>query len=49
LFDDLSIEDAESKIDQLLSGDADLIFYFTDYDTIVNQEKKEIKRKEKMS
>jgi hypothetical protein len=41
LFDDLSIEDAESKIDQLLSGDADLILYFTDYDTIVNQEKKE--------
>jgi hypothetical protein len=41
LFDDLSFEDAEDHIDQLLSGDADLIFYFTDYDTIINQGKKE--------
>ena len=41
LFDDLSIEKAEDQIDQLLSGDADMIFYFTDYDTIVNQEKKD--------
>jgi len=41
LFDDLSIENAEDQIDQLLSGDADMIFYFTDYDTIVNQEKKD--------
>lgn len=40
LFDDLSIEDAEDHIDKLLSGDADLILYFTAYDTIVNQEKK---------
>ena len=29
LFDDLSIENAEDQIDQLLSGDADMIFYFT--------------------
>lgn len=41
LFDDISIENAEDQIDQLLSGDADMIFYFTDYDTIVNQEKKD--------
>lgn len=41
LFDDLSIENAESKIDELISGDADMIFYFTDYDTIVNQEKQD--------
>lgn len=49
LFDDLSVENAEGHIDQLLSGDADLIFYFTDYDTIVNQKKKEkfLKFKEK--
>ena len=41
LFDALTIENAESKIDELISGDADMIFYFTDYDTIVNQEKKD--------
>jgi len=39
LFNDISIENAEYYIDQLLSGDADYIFYFTDYDTIVNQQK----------
>lgn len=41
LFDALTIENAESKIDELISGDADMIFYFTDYDTIVNQRKKD--------
>jgi len=39
LFSDITIERAESKIDELLSGGCDMIVYFTDYDTIVNQNK----------
>lgn len=49
LFSDITIERAESKIDELLSGGCDMIVYFTDYDTIVNQNKiakfNELKRK----
>ena len=39
LFNNLTIESAENHIDQLLSGDADLIFYITDLDIIINQNK----------
>lgn len=49
LFDDISIDIVENKIDELLSGGCDLIVYFTDYDVIVNQDKyidfKELARK----
>ena len=41
LFDSITIETAEGIIDDLLSGDCDHIIYFTDYDTIVNQNKKD--------
>ena len=39
LFSGLTIETAESIIDDLLTGGCDQIIYFTDYDTIVNQNK----------
>ncbi len=39
LFNDITIESAEKKIDELLSGGCDLIVYLTDYDTVVNQDK----------
>lgn len=39
LFDDINIETAEDKIDELLSGGCDRIVYFVDFDTIVNQGK----------
>ncbi len=39
LFNNLTIENAENHIDQLLLGDADLIFYITDLDIIINQSK----------
>src|ERR1035437_8851864 len=41
LFAGLTIETAESIIDDLLTGGCDQIIYFTDYDTIVNQNKVE--------
>lgn len=41
LFASITIESAESIIDELLSGDCNQIIYFTDYDTIVSQGKKE--------
>lgn len=44
LFEDIGIEKAEAIIDDLISGGCDKIFFFTDYDTIVNQNK-EIKFK----
>jgi len=40
LFTSITIETAESIIDELLSGDCNQVVYFTDYDTIVNQGKK---------
>lgn len=39
LFANITIETAVSIIDELLSGGCDQIIYFTDYDTIVNQNK----------
>jgi len=41
LFNDITIETASSKIDELISGGCDLIVYFTDYDTIVSQGKQD--------
>lgn len=41
LFAGLTIETAESIIDDLLVGGCDQILYFTDYDTIINQNKVE--------
>lgn len=41
LFASITIESVESIIDELLSGDCNQVIYFTDYDTIVNQGKKE--------
>lgn len=41
LFAGITIETAESIIDDLLTGGCDQIIYFTDYDTIVNQNKVE--------
>ena len=41
LFKDIGIEDAEEIIDELLSGGCDQIVFFTDCDTIVNQNKQE--------
>ncbi len=42
LFADISIEKAEGIIDELLSGGCDQITFLTDYDTIVNQGKKDV-------
>lgn len=39
LFASITIERAGSLIDEYLSGGCDQIIYFTDYDTIVNQNK----------
>jgi hypothetical protein len=39
LFASITIETAGSIIDEYLSGGCDQIMYFTDYDTIVNQNK----------
>lgn len=39
LFSSITIETAGSIIDEYLSGGCDQIIYFTDYDTIVNQNK----------
>lgn len=39
LFASITIETAGSIIDEYLSGGCDQIIYFTDYDTIVNQNK----------
>lgn len=39
LFDSITIETVEGLIDEYLSGDCDQVIYFTDYDTIVNQNK----------
>lgn len=39
LFSSITIETAENIIDSHLSGGCDQIIYFTDYDTIVNQNK----------
>jgi hypothetical protein len=51
LFDSITIETVEELIDEYLSGDCDQIIYFTDYDTIVNQNKltefKKLKQKYK--
>ncbi len=51
LFSGITIESAESLIDEYVSGDCTKIIYLTDYDTIVSQRKKEkfekIKRKYK--
>lgn len=41
LFTNITIESAEYIIDELLSGACDHIVYITDYDTIVNQNKKD--------
>ncbi len=41
LFDAITIESAETKIDELLSGGCDLIVYFTDFDTIITQVKED--------
>jgi len=41
LFASITIETAEDIIDELLSGGCNQIVYFTDYDTIVNQNKKD--------
>ncbi len=41
LFDDITIDIVENKIDELLSGGCDKIVYFTDYDIIVKQGKQE--------
>ncbi|QZT36930.1 RloB family protein [Halosquirtibacter xylanolyticus] len=40
LFADIGIEKAEDIIDELISGGCDQIFFLTDYDTIINQNKK---------
>jgi len=42
LFADVSIEKAEGIIDELLSGGCDQITFLTDYDSIVNQGKKDV-------
>lgn len=42
LFNSITIDIAECKIDELISGGYNLIVYFTDYDTIVNQNRKEV-------
>jgi hypothetical protein len=39
LFSSITIETAGSIIDEYISGGCDQIIYFTDYDTIVNQNK----------
>jgi len=39
LFSSITIETAGSIIDEYLSGGCDQVIYFTDYDTIVNQNK----------
>ncbi|WP_319268428.1 RloB family protein [uncultured Draconibacterium sp.] len=39
LFDNITHDTAEKKIDELLSGGCDLIVYITDYDTVVSQVK----------
>ncbi len=39
LFASITFETAEGIIDELLSGGCNQIIYFTDYDTIVNQDK----------
>ena len=40
LFAKITHEVAENKIDELLSGRCDHIVYITDYDTVVNQNKR---------
>jgi len=49
LFDDITIDIVETKIDELISGACDLVVYFMDYDVIVNQRRyddfKNLKRK----
>jgi hypothetical protein len=39
LFASITFETAESIIDELLSGGCNQIIYFTDYDTIINQDR----------
>jgi len=41
LFDGITIESAESLIDEYVSGGCSQIIHLTDYDTIVSQQKKE--------
>lgn len=40
LFDNITLSQAEEIIDELLKGGCDKIIFITDYDTIVNQNKK---------
>ena len=37
LFNSIDIGQAELKIDELISGDCNLIVYLTDFDTIISQ------------
>ncbi|MDD4000554.1 MAG: RloB domain-containing protein [Bacilli bacterium] len=41
LFDNISFEEAEEIICNLLEGGTDLVVFFTDYDTIVKEQKKD--------